>query len=106
MKEETKRHYRRDDKEFKQSAVKLVLEGTRPELSIAKDLGISRGVLNRWKQQYLKYKDNAFETEQMKAENIKMKQLNKKLKDVEEENKILKKPWPSFHNNPNEIYLH
>lgn len=106
MKEEKKRHYQRYDKEFKQSAVKLVLEGTRSELSIAKDLGINRGVLNRWKQQYLKYKDNAFETEQMKAENIKMKQLNKKLKDVEEENKILKKPWPSFHNNPNEIYLH
>jgi len=106
MKEETKRHYRRYDKEFKQSAVKLVLEGTRSELSIAKDLGISRGVLNRWKKQYLKHNDNAFETEQMKAENIKMKQLNKKLKDVEEENKILKKPWPSFHNNPYEIYLH
>ena len=96
MKEETKRHYRRYDKEFKQSAVKLVLEGTRSELSIAKDLGINRGVLNRWKQQYLKHKDNAFETEEIRAENIKMKQLNKKLKDVEEENKILKKALAIF----------
>jgi len=96
MKEEKKRHYRRYDKEFKQSAVKLVLEGTRSELSIAKDLGISRGVLNRWKQQYLTHKDNALETHQMKAENIKMKQLNKKLKDVEEENEILKKALAIF----------
>ncbi len=62
MKEE-KRSYRKYDKEFKLSAVKLVLEGTRSELSIAKDLGINRGVQNVGKQQYLELKENAFETE-------------------------------------------
>ena len=37
-----------------------------------------------------------FPYEEIRAENIKMKQLNKKLKDVEEENKILKKALAIF----------
>lgn len=38
----------RYDKEFKEGAVKLVLEGGRPSKEVAKELGISSGTLRNW----------------------------------------------------------
>ena len=48
------------DKEFKISAVKLVLESDRTVKSIASDLGISDNTLFNWKKKYLEDAQNAF----------------------------------------------
>jgi len=96
-KKKKKKTYRRYDKEFKISAVKLALEDKRSESAISKDLGIRRNVLNQWKQQYLKYNEDAFNgPECTKLEKIKVNQLNKRISDLEEENEILKKALAIF----------
>lgn len=48
------------DKEFKISAVKLVLDTGKSVDSVAKDLGISSNSLFNWKKQYLEDAKNAF----------------------------------------------
>ena len=48
------------DKEFKISAVMLVLDSDRSVGSIAKDLGVSGNALFNWKRKYLADAKNAF----------------------------------------------
>ena len=82
--------------EFKIEAVKLVLNG-RSVNDVADSLGINRGILSRWKREYLKDHGNAFPgkgqlnpTEQENAD------LKKKLRDRDEEVAILKKALTIF----------
>ena len=48
------------DKEFKISAVKLVLESDKSVKAIASELGISDNTLFNWKKKYLQDAQNAF----------------------------------------------
>lgn len=48
------------DKEFKISAVKLVLDSGKSVETVAKDLGISGNSLFNWKKKYLADAQNAF----------------------------------------------
>jgi transposase len=48
------------DKEFKKSAVKLVLDSGRAIAQIASDLGIADNTLFNWKKKYLEIAMNAF----------------------------------------------
>lgn len=57
---EEKQKGKRFDKDFKISAVKMVLEGKQSLASIARDIGINTNTLQNWKQQYLKEKGEAF----------------------------------------------
>ena len=57
---EEKQRRKRFDKDFKISAVKMVLEGNQSLSSIAKDIGISSNTLQNWKHQYLKDKEDSF----------------------------------------------
>ncbi|MEW6194136.1 MAG: transposase, partial [Bacteroidota bacterium] len=41
------------DKEFKISAVKLILEGGKSTASVARDLGVNENSLHNWKRAYL-----------------------------------------------------
>ena len=87
-----KRAYRIYDKEFKEDAVKLVIKGGKTVASVARDLGIHPNLIYNWKKQYLEDKDDAFPGKgHLKPDDLKWKQLNKRLRDVEEQNAILKK---------------
>ena len=48
---------RRYDKEFKDQAVRLVLEGDKTSQQLAKELGIHCSVLTRWKREQLEQLD-------------------------------------------------
>jgi transposase len=85
-----KKHF---DKEFKISAVKMLLEGTQSMASLAKDLGINVNTLQNWKQQYLKDKTSTpgvkltqtemeAEINRLRKENAGLKQQNDFLKKV------------------------
>jgi transposase len=51
---EEKRIRRTFDKEFKLSAIKMVVEGKQSLSSVARDLGIAENTLQNWKNKYLK----------------------------------------------------
>ena len=93
LQSEQKGRRKRFDKEFKISAVKMLLEGNQSMASLAKDLGINANTLQNWKQQYLKDRSdtpgtkltqNEMEAElnRLRKENAGLKQLNEFLKKV------------------------
>ena len=49
---EVARKYRKFSPEFKDEAVKLVIDGSRPIAQVARELGIHEGTLGNWVNQY------------------------------------------------------
>lgn len=72
---------RKYDSEFKQMAVKKILDG-QSVASVSRELGVAEGVLHNWKKLKMETSSNA---EQELIE------LKKKLREVEMERDILKK---------------
>jgi transposase len=88
---------KRYDREFKQSAVKLVLESGRSVTSIAAELGISDNALFIWKKKYLEDASNAFPGKgHLKPEEEENRRLKKELAHVTMERDILKKAVAFF----------
>ena len=85
------------DKEFKISAVKLVLDSGRSIASIASDLGISDNTLFLWKNKYLEDAKNAFPGKgHMKPEEEEIRRLKKEVAHLTMERDILKKAVAFF----------
>ncbi|KYC46387.1 MAG: IS2 repressor TnpA [Candidatus Methanofastidiosum methylothiophilum] len=85
------------DKEFKISAVKLVLESEKSVESIASDLGVSSNTLFNWKRKYLEDAKNAFPGKgKMKPEDEELRRVKKELLRVTMERDILKKALGYF----------
>lgn len=72
---------RKYDNEFKQNAVKKILDG-QSVASVSRELGVAEGVLHNWKKAKLVTSSNA-EHEVL--------ELKKKLREMEMERDILKK---------------
>jgi transposase len=95
MEERQKR--KRFDKEFKISAVKMVLEGKQSLSSIARDLGIADNTLQVWKKNYLRENTKGDETEV-----VDMAEYRRALREIrvlKEERDILKKAIGYFSQN-------
>ncbi len=94
---------RRYDAEFKLNAIKLANEPGRTTNGVEKSLGISQGLIGRWRKQL---KDNgklAFPGKGIEAltpEQKQIKELEKQLKDTEMERDILKKAVAIFSRTP------
>jgi transposase len=85
--------YKYYPKEFKLEALRLVEESGRPASEIARELGIRRNLLYKWKEQMAQSGDigtrkRGRPKKDEQSENAKLKQELKRLK---EENEILKK---------------
>ena len=88
---------KRYDREFKLSAVKLVLDSGRSVSSIAKELGVSENALFIWKKKYLEDSNNAFPGKgHIKPEEEENRRLKKELAHVTMERDILKKAVAFF----------
>ncbi len=72
---------RKYDNEFKQQAVKKMLDG-QSVASVSRELGVAEGVLHNWKKAKL------VSSSDIEGENL---ELRKRLKEVEMERDILKK---------------
>jgi len=94
---EEARKRKRFDKEFKQSAVRLVLEGKQSLSSVARDLGIADNTLQVWKKNYLK--ENAKENEELVVDMAEYKRLIRENRVLKEERDILKKAIGYFSQN-------
>lgn len=95
MTTETRRQFSR---EFKTSAVELVLKKEKTAVEIAGDLGIRVELLYRWKQEYQNQNRIAFSgsgnmSDPAQAE---LKAALKRARDAEEERDILKKALAIF----------
>ena len=81
----------RYDEEFKKSLVDLYHNG-RTQASIIRDFGVSQTALSRWVKQYSTVK--TVDGDVMTAQQV--KEMQKRLAELEEENLILKKAIAIF----------
>lgn len=80
------------DKQFKLSAVKMIVEGGMRVSQVSRDLGINENSLHKWKRDYLSDQQNAFPGKgKMKPEDEELRKLRKELSRVTMERDILKK---------------
>jgi transposase len=85
------------DKEFKLSAVKLVLESEKSVESIASDLGVSSNTLFNWRRKYLEDAKNAFPGKgHLKPEQDELRKKDREIARLTMERDILKKALGYF----------
>ncbi len=85
---------RRYDADFKKNAVHLANDPTRKIAEVAANLGISKDLLYSWRRQLQEQGSIAFPgngKEALTEEQIKIRNLEKRLRDTEMERDILKK---------------
>lgn len=84
-------------KEFKQEAVKLVVERGRPAIGVAQELGVKASTLYVWVEKFKKHGQTAFPGKgYLMPQDEKVRQLEKELKEVAMERDILKKAMAVF----------
>lgn len=89
------------DKQFKIDAVRLVTENGRRATEVARDLGIHVNLIYLWKKQLGEDPQDAFPGHgKLKPADEELRQLRRKLADVEEERDILKKALAIFSKRP------
>ena len=81
----TKQHY---DEDFKRTLVELYHNG-KTQASLIKEYGVSQTALSRWVKQYSTYDGEVLTAKQVK-------ELQKRMAQLEEENQILKKAIAIF----------
>ena len=90
------------DQQFKVDAVRLATESGKPVAEVARELGINRNVLDRWKRILGKrgaaaaFPGNG----NLSAEKKEMEDLRRELARVKEEREILKKAMAVFSRRP------
>jgi len=85
------------DREFKLNTLKLMEKGEMSMTQIAKDLGVNINTLSNWRKQYAKSAEKAFErTIELTAEQKRIRDLERQLKDARTGNEILKKAVAIF----------
>lgn len=82
--------------EFKQSAVKLAVEGATSVAQTARDLGINENTLHTWLGQYHRKPASSGEVIDQQHLYDELKQLRKENKRLKEEREILKKAAAYF----------
>ena len=94
---------RRYDAEFKRNAVAMANEPERNANSVEQALGIGQGLIRRWQRQMEKDGELAFPgngIEALTPEQKRIRELEKKLQDVEMDRDILKKALAIFSKAP------
>jgi len=94
---------RRYDAEFKRNAIALADEPGRSSHSVEQSLGIGQGLIGRWRKQMEKDGELAFPgngVEALTPDQKRIRELEKKLADVEMDRAILKKALAIFSKTP------
>ena len=81
--------------EFKEEAVKAVIETSRPIARVAKELGINEGTLGNWVNAYRR--DHAGEESPLTvSERARLRELERETRELKMENEFLKKAAAYF----------
>ena len=87
-------HRRRYAPEFREEAVKMVIELSRPVADVAKELGMNEGTLGSWVNRYRK--DHPEEdTPLTVAERSRLRELERENRELRAKTQFLGKPRPS-----------
>jgi transposase len=93
---------KRFDKEFKIEAVRLASEPGNTQSEIERDLGISQGIISRWKRELRKDGDQAFPGKgRLKPNDDELRRLKRENERLRQERDILKKAVAIFSEDPN-----
>jgi transposase len=93
---------KRFDKEFKIEAVRLATEPGNTQSKIERDLGISQGIISRWKRELRKDGDQAFPGKgRLKPDDDELRRLKRENERLRTERDILKKAVAIFSEDPN-----
>ena len=87
---------RKYTKEYKLQVVRLVKDEQRKVVDLAKDIGMNPEILYRWIRAYEKNPEIYSPGEGKPTEKDDLRRLRKKLAEISEENKILKKALAIF----------
>jgi transposase len=91
---------RRYDAQFKLDALRLMQESDRTISDIARDLGVRRELLYKWKRELEADPEHAFPGKgRLKPDQEKLRQLEQELARVKQERDILKKALAHFSRN-------
>jgi len=83
--------------EFKREAVRLLDSPSKPAADLARELGVARNRLYKWKEQLMKRGDGAFPgAGRGSSRSDEVSRLRKELEKVKEERDILKKAAAYF----------
>lgn len=89
------------DKEFKMQTVQMILEQGKSVAQTARELGIFDKTLYYWVKSYKEDQQEAFRGKgREKEKDRELRQLQKQIRDLQEENAILKKAPRIFANDP------
>lgn len=81
--------------EYREEAVKMVIETSRPVAVVARELGLNEGTLGNWVNAYRK--DHAGEEPPLSiSERARLRELEKELREVKMQNEFLKKAAAFF----------
>ena len=93
---------KRYDKEFKIEAIRLASEPGNTQTGIERDLGISPGIISRWKRELLNDGEHAFPGKgQLKPDDAELRRLKRENEKLRRERDILKKAVAIFSEDPN-----
>ena len=94
---ETKKRY---DAAFKKEIAQMYLEGRREAPSLALELGVHENTIYKWANQYRNDPEHAFPgTGHMKPAEEETARYRRRIKELEQENEILKKAAAYFAKN-------
>lgn len=87
--------YKKYTPEFREEAAKLVVEGSRPIADVAGEIGVSETTLGNWARAYREaHVEN--EPELQLSERAKLRELERRNRELEMENAFLKKAAAYF----------
>jgi transposase len=93
---------KRYDKEFKLEAVRLASEPENTQACIERDLGISQGLISRWKREFNLSGEMAFPGKgHLKPPDEEVRRLTREVEKLRRERDILKKAVAIFSEDPN-----
>jgi transposase len=90
----TMSRYRKFTPEYREEAVKLVLESDRPIAEIARELGINEGTLGNWVNKYRR--EHPVSEELSLPDRAKLRELERENRDLRLQNEFLKKAAAYF----------
>ena len=83
--------------EFKMQAIKLVLEGGKSAAKVGRELGVYENTVRTWVKSYKEHKDEPFVGKgNLHKEDKERKEYEKVIRELREENEILKKAAAIF----------
>lgn len=99
MAQKLSRKYRKFSPEFREEAVRLVIDSSRPVVQVARELGVNEGTLGNWVNLYRN--EHADEEPPLTpAERIQLAEALRELRELRMENEFLKKAAAYFARDP------